>query len=175
MKSSSNSLASAGTTQTYLPATVSQDEFHAFATSMHEIARTQATEMPVLSMAFPDGRTLPIPQEILRILEHVTNALSSGQGVTVMPQDMTMTTQQAAEFLGVSRPTVVRLLESGEIPFRQPGRHRRVQLSDLVAYQERTRRERSVALHDMRRSSIELQRIVEAPIEIKRLSELDDE
>jgi excisionase family DNA binding protein len=48
-----------------------------------------------------------------------------------------------------SRPTLVRLLESGEIPFDQPGRHRRVRLADVLAYQERAARHRAAGLDQM--------------------------
>ena len=57
--------------------------------------------------------------------------------------------QEAADLLGVSRPTVVKLLESGEIPFEQPGRHRRVRLADVLAYRERASVERRAALDQM--------------------------
>jgi excisionase family DNA binding protein len=60
-----------------------------------------------------------------------------------------LSASQAAEFLGVSRPTLVRLLGSGEIPFDEPGRHRWVRLADLVTYQERSRRRRAAVLDQM--------------------------
>jgi hypothetical protein len=44
---------------------------------------------------------------------------------------------------------LVKLLEAGEIPFEQPGRHRRVRLVDVLAYRERTSRERRAALDRM--------------------------
>ena len=68
------------------------------------------------------------------------------RAVTVVPQDTTLATQQAAGLLGVSRPTFVKLLEDGLIPFTQPGRHRRVQLSEVLAYRERVRQERGRGL-----------------------------
>jgi excisionase family DNA binding protein len=67
----------------------------------------------------------------------------------------TLTTSQAAHILGISRPTLVRLLESGEIPYEQPARHRRVRLADILAYQQRARRARATALDEMVRISEE--------------------
>ena len=66
---------------------------------------------------------------------------------------MMLTTSEAARLLGVSGPTVVRLLEAGEIPFERPARHRRVRLADVLAY--RAQRARSAALDEMVRVSEE--------------------
>jgi excisionase family DNA binding protein len=75
--------------------------------------------------------------------------MSQGLGVTIAPHHAMLTTQEAADFLGVSRPTLVRILESGEVPFQKPGRHRRVMLSDLLTYQEASRRHRREALQEL--------------------------
>jgi excisionase family DNA binding protein len=69
--------------------------------------------------------------------------------VTVVPQTQRLTTQEAADFLGISRPTLVKLLEEGKIPYDQPGRHRRVLSSDLLAYLDRQRQHRRAALDRM--------------------------
>ena len=82
-------------------------------------------------------------------LIQVATAMAHGQGVTVIPQNALLTTQEAAELLGISRPTLVRLLQDGEIAYEQRGRHRRILLADLLAYQERMRRERRKSLDRM--------------------------
>ena len=64
-------------------------------------------------------------------------ALAEGRPVTLSCHEPVLSTQEAADLLGVSRPTLVRLLDQGVIPYAQPRRHRRVQLADLLAYQQR--------------------------------------
>jgi excisionase family DNA binding protein len=69
--------------------------------------------------------------------------------VTDASLEVMLTTQEAADFLGMSRPTLVRLLEDGEIPFEMRGRHRRVMLADVLVNQERMRQTRHQALASM--------------------------
>ncbi len=73
--------------------------------------------------------------------------MAHGQGVTVIPQNALLTTQEAAGLLGISRPTLVRLLEDGEMPYEQRGRHRRIMLSDLLTYQQKMRQQRRESLN----------------------------
>jgi excisionase family DNA binding protein len=63
--------------------------------------------------------------------------MAQGKAVTVAPHNLQLTTQEAADLLGISRPTLVRLLERGDIPLTKPNRHPRVQLIDVLAYQQR--------------------------------------
>jgi excisionase family DNA binding protein len=72
--------------------------------------------------------------------------MAHGQRVTVIPQNALLTTQEAAELLGIFRPTLVRLLEADGISYEQRGRHRRIMLADLLAYQAKMRRDRREAL-----------------------------
>lgn len=96
-----------------------------------------------------DSTRLEVPQPVFDALVQVANAMAHGQGVTIMPHNALLTTQEAADLLGISRPTLIRLLEDGEIPFEHRGRHRRVRLADLLEYQARMRQRRHEALDRM--------------------------
>ena len=104
---------------------------------------------PTTTLSGPNGEHLVLPPEVFEVLRDVVDAMAQGQAVTIAPVHQRLTTQEAADLLGVSRPTVVKLLESGEIPFEQPGRHRRVRLADVLAYRERASIERRAALNRM--------------------------
>lgn len=104
---------------------------------------------PATTLSGPNGECLVLPPEVFEVLRGVVEAMAQGQAVTIAPVHQRLTTQEAAELLGVSRPTVVKLLEAGEIPFEQPGRHRRVRLADVLAYRERSSTTRRAALDRM--------------------------
>jgi excisionase family DNA binding protein len=97
----------------------------------------------------PDGEQVPLPEEVYRVLVEVVEAMREGMVITLVPRTQRLTTQEAADFLGVSRPTLVKLLEDGKIPYDQPGRHRRILFTDLLAYTERRHAARRAALDQM--------------------------
>ncbi|MCK2236323.1 MULTISPECIES: helix-turn-helix domain-containing protein [unclassified Crossiella] len=107
------------------------------------------------SLTGPDGAQLPLPAEVYRVLHGVVTAMSQGLAVTIAPHNTQMTTQEAADLLDISRPTLVRLLTDGEIPFHLRGRHRRVLLADVLDYQERSRERRRTTLDEMTRTANE--------------------
>ena len=113
----------------------------------------QLDDLRAAELVLADGTRLPLPEPIAEVLSEVASALAQGQAVTVAPQHTTLTTQQAADLLGVSRPTLVKLLEAGELPYTQPGRHRRIRLTELLAYRERIRTERKEGLDELARIS----------------------
>ena len=80
---------------------------------------------------------LVVPREAAVLLAKILGFLANGEGVNVIPDMAELTTQQAAEFLNVSRPYLIKVLESGEIPFRLVGAHRRVRFRDLREYKSR--------------------------------------
>jgi len=86
---------------------------------------------------------------MFEVLLQVAAAMKAGLAVTVAPHHTTLSTQEAADLLRISRTTLVRLLEAGVIPFDKPSRHRKVRLADLLEYRERQRRQAEMALADM--------------------------
>lgn len=101
----------------------------------------------------PDGSEVTLPEQVYDVLRDVVKAMSQGFAINIAPLNAVLTTQQAADMLDVSRPTLVKLLESGEIPFEKPGRHRRVLLSDLLEYRARSRAERQGLLDELTASA----------------------
>lgn len=95
------------------------------------------------------GTRVEMPDELYEVLRDVLDALVHGMAITVAPTHTTLSTSQAAKLLGVSRPTLVSLLEQGAVSYEQPARHRKVKLGDLLAYRERTRRSRAAGLDQM--------------------------
>lgn len=116
-----------------------------------EALRARGAETPPARarLTAPDGTFVELPPRVHDVLLQVARAMEAGLAVTVAPHHLTLSTQEAADLLGIARTTLVRLLESGAIPFDKPSRHRKVKLVDLLAYRERQRRQAEQALADM--------------------------
>ena len=99
---------------------------------------------------------LVIPRPTVIMLAQILDVLGHGLGVQIIPKETELTTQQAADMLNVSRPYLIKLLESGEIPFRRVGRHRRVTFEDLVEYKRRDELKRRAAADELADLSEEL-------------------
>lgn len=132
--------------ETYLPEEGgSLARVYGFLTA-HEQARGMRPEARYFLAGAEPGDRVELPAEVYRVLWQVVEALREGLAVTVVPQAQVVTTQQAADLLGVSRPTLVKLLEEGQVPFERVGTHRRVRLRDLLAFRERRRAQQYAAL-----------------------------
>jgi len=96
-----------------------------------------------------EGVNVTIPKEAFDLLLEVLGQMANGNAVTIVPVHAELTTQQAAEMLNVSRPFVVGLLDSGQIPCRMVGAHRRVKFADLTAFKEKDEEERRAAIDEL--------------------------
>lgn len=91
------------------------------------------------------------------MLKRVVAAISRQRGVTIAPVEQQLTTQQAADLLGISRPTLVKLIKEGKLQSEQPSgsRHRRLRLAEVLEYQRQRRRDRDEALTQLVRDAEE--------------------
>lgn len=90
-----------------------------------------------------DGQTVELSPALSRLLSEVLEQLGTGQSLTILPADQELTTQEAADLLGVSRPFFIeKVLEAGKLPYRRVGKHRRIRLDELLDYQQRDLAER---------------------------------
>lgn len=92
---------------------------------------------------------LVLPGHVLQLLLDVLSEVSKGNAISLIPHHQEVSTQDAARLLNVSRPFLVSLLEKGEMPFRRVGSHRRVLLTDVLAYKEKTEALRSQILDEL--------------------------
>jgi excisionase family DNA binding protein len=99
---------------------------------------------------------LVVPRAATVIFAQILALLASGQGVQIIPDAVELTTQQAADFLNVSRPYLIGLLEAGEIPYRMVGTHRRIRFEDLREYRRRDDLKRRQAADELTQLSEEL-------------------
>jgi len=103
-----------------------------------------------------DQPDIELPAAAVHLLVHLLTQMAEGNAVTLMPIHAQLTSQQAADLLGVSRPFLVKLLDEKKIPFHKVGTHRRIQFSDLMAYKQTMDAQRHEALDELARQSQEL-------------------
>lgn len=137
---------------------LSADEVELARTSWQKLMLLARAEGP-LNMWFANAdkdMAIELPPRAVRYLVTILDAMQSGRTVTITPLHTELTTQQAAELLGVSRPFLIQLLEKDTIPFRMVGTHRRLRSEDVIRYKESTDAERRKALDELTAEAQEL-------------------
>jgi excisionase family DNA binding protein len=97
-----------------------------------------------------------IPATTFHLLVDILSQMAQGNAVTIVPIHAELTTQEAADILNVSRPFLIKLIESTEIPCRKVGRHRRIRFTDLMEYKQKTDSQRTQALDELAAQAQEL-------------------
>ena len=92
---------------------------------------------------------LDLPATATRLLVEALREMGEGRAVALLPMEIELTTQQAADLLNMSRPFVVGLIESGVLPARMVGNQRRVPLQDVLAYKADNKARRKTALDEL--------------------------
>jgi excisionase family DNA binding protein len=97
------------------------------------------------------GKAQPmlLPPSVVRMMQRILTEMAEGNAITILPIHAELTTQEAADFLNVSRPFIVTQLEAQKIPFRKVGAHRRIQVQDLIHYKQEIDKSRLSALDEL--------------------------
>jgi excisionase family DNA binding protein len=90
--------------------------------------------------------TITLPASAVQLLKQALGEIAQGNAVTLVALDTELSAHEAADLLKVSRPYLIKLLEEGKIPYRKVGSHRRIELKDVLAYKEKSDKERLKAL-----------------------------
>jgi excisionase family DNA binding protein len=90
--------------------------------------------------------TIELPPQALRAIADLLGLMGQQQPILLIPQKHEMTTQEAAGFMNVSRPYVIKLIDDGALKCRKVGRHRRIEFQDLVHFQQQLQQRSEDAL-----------------------------
>lgn len=79
---------------------------------------------------------ITVPVSAIHMLADILAEMAAGKAISLVPVDAELTTQQAADLLNVSRPYVVKLIDTGQLAGMKVGRHRRVRFEDVMSYKQ---------------------------------------
>lgn len=97
-----------------------------------------------LSVGRSESAAQPLPRQIGVLLQDVLRAVATGRTVSITTIPHEVTTSTAAAMLGISRPTLMKLVRDGQIPAHKVGTHTRLRAEDVVeARKARRARERA--------------------------------
>jgi excisionase family DNA binding protein len=99
---------------------------------------------------------LALPASAGNLLYEILRQMAAGNTVSVHSLSAELTTQQAADYLNVSRPYLIKLLDEGHIPSYKVGTHRRVRLGDIATYKQEDDARRHAALNELTALSQEM-------------------
>ena len=136
---------------TLAPTVLSEAEAALARETSRVLASRGQTEEPLKLRILDDPAkgTLKVPASAVRMLVRILDEMARGNAVTLIPVHAELTTQEAADMLNLSRPSLIRLLDEGKIEFRHVGTHRRVRLKGLLAYRRRADADRRAALAEL--------------------------
>ena len=97
----------------------------------------QETDIDGATLVGTDGETIEIPAPITRVLRRIVPLMATGAAIDIVPVQQEVTAQQAADLLNISRPSLMRLLDTDEIPCeRSEGGHWRISFADVMRYKQ---------------------------------------
>ena len=140
-------------TQDLIEPTVSDREAELAETAqrclMKALDHSRANKITLVDENGASGPVLEVPPQALRLFADVLGMMAQRRPIVIVPQELELTTQEAASLLNVSRPFVIKEIEAGRLRCRKVGRHRRIEFEELRRYQARQRDETEKALQEL--------------------------
>lgn len=128
-------------------------EARAFNASLADLQQSAATE---LEIGPHGGRSVRIPAGIAGLMRTVIDGVSRGATVTIQSVPREITTTTAAKMLGVSRPTLMKMIQDGRLPAHKVGTHTRLLATDVTAFRAKQRDAQRTAFNELRELDEEL-------------------
>jgi len=100
--------------------------------------------------------SIAVPPQVLKVVGQVLGMMAQGRPIVLMPTTQEFSTVEAAKYLNVSRPFVIKEIDAGRLAHRKVGTHRRIAYEDLIAYARAMRVDREAALDRMAQNAQEL-------------------
>ena len=126
-----------------------EDEKKLAKQSLKTLRRKKLKRKSKIRLKIDEGEEIIIPNKAFDFLKQFLESMSEGDPVSLLANDEELTTQEAANILKVSRPHLIKLLETGKIPFLKVGTHRRILLKDIQMYREELLKEQSKYLDEL--------------------------
>jgi excisionase family DNA binding protein len=105
------------------------------------------------ALVTPSGERIDLPGPVYEVLREAVGFLSHGQAITLVPDNQMVTTQRAADILGMSRPFFIKLLETGAMAHHRVGNQRRVSLRDVQEFAKKRDQDCLASLDRLARDS----------------------
>ena len=120
---------------------------------VRDLERLLGDEAPALISA--SGERLSLPPTVYGVLRRIVELMAEGNAVTLVTDNQVVTTQRAADLLGMSRPYFIKLLETGAMAHHRVGNQRRVYLRDVLEFARKRDEERQASLDRLSRQALE--------------------
>jgi excisionase family DNA binding protein len=141
----------------FAPEVPTEEDSKLAAEAIRALAGAIKAKKEVLRVKLDDGQQFTLPKAATRLLSHLLNEMANGNAVTLIPIHAELTTQEAADYLNVSRPYLIRQLESHKVPFHKVGTHRRIKFQDLEVYRQSVESERRKVMDELAEQAQELE------------------
>ncbi len=102
-----------------------------------------------LALSGAPAMEVALPANTVEVLQQALTLERQGKRFILIAEDEEVSPERAAELLHISRPTLLKQLDGGELPFHYVGTHRRITMADLMEYKRQRQEKGKAALQTM--------------------------